>query len=308
MYTGCLSLYNPENLGRFSIGSGAHGERHGTVRNAEFLRRFGPWGLVAGGSEGLGAAFAEELAARGMDLFLIARRPGPLEETAASLRARFGVQVRAVSLDLAQPGFLRTLARRTAKAEIGLVVCDAAHAHTGPFFDAGLAEYMRILDTNCRAPLGLIHHYGGLMAARGRGGFLVMSSLSAFWGSPYVSVYGATKAFLLNLSEALWKELGERGVAVTVCAAGPTLTPGYLASTPPGTGPAALEMKPQDVARLAVSALGRKPLVVPGALNRLSQFFMGRLVPRRGAIALLGRNTGAMYARRPRGRGEHGDT
>jgi hypothetical protein len=258
--------------------------------------RFGPWALVAGGSEGLGAAFAAEIAEAGLNLVLVARRPGPLEDTASALRSRWGVQVRTVSMDLADPAFLPRLTRETEGLEIGLLVCDAAHAHTGRFLDAGLGEYLRILDTNCRAPLGLVHHYGGLMAGRGRGGIVVMSSLSAFWGSPYVAVYGATKAFLLSLGEALWKELGDRGVCVTVCAAGPVLTPNYIASKPPGAGPSALETQPREVARTALAGLGRKSLVVPGILNRLARLFMSRLVSRRGAITILGKSTGAMYA------------
>jgi short-subunit dehydrogenase len=259
--------------------------------------RFGPWALVAGGSEGLGAAFAAELAEAGLNLVLVARRPGPLEATAAALRTRWGRQVRTVSLDLSDPDFLPRLVQETTGLEIGLLVCDAAQAHTGRFLDAGLDEYLRILDTNCRAPLGMVHHFGGLMAARGRGGIVVMSSLSAFWGSPYVAVYGATKAFLLNLGEALWKELGDRGVSVTVCTAGPVLTPNYIASKPPGAGPSALEMRPRDVARAALAGLGRKTLVVPGALNRMARLFMGHLVSRRAAITVLGKSTGAMYTR-----------
>jgi hypothetical protein len=143
----------------------------------------------------------------------------------------------------------------------------------------------------------MIHHFGGLMAGRGRGAIVVMSSLSAFWGSPYVAVYGATKAFLLNLGEALWKELGDKGVSVTVCTAGPVLTPNYIASKPPGAGPSALEMKPRDVARAALAGLGRKTVVVPGALNRLARVLMSRLVTRRTAITVLGRSTGAMYTK-----------
>jgi uncharacterized protein len=258
--------------------------------------RFGPWALIAGGSQGLGAAFAEELAAAGLDLVIVARRPGPLEETAAALRARFGVQVRTAAIDLSSPGFLEQLDAKTSGLEIGLLVCDAAQAHTGRFLEAGLEEALRILDTNCRAPLSLIHRYGGGMAERGRGGILVMSSLSAFWGSPFVAVYGATKAFLLNLSEALWKELGQHGVSVTVCTAGPVLTPNYVGSKPAGKGPSALEMKPADVARTALSALGRRPLVVPGALNRAAQFVMGRFASRKAAITVLARSTGDMYA------------
>lgn len=260
---------------------------------------FGPWALVAGGSEGLGAAFAAELAEAGLDLVLVARRPGPLQDIAATLRSRWGIQVKTVSMDLSDPAFLARLARETEGLEIGLLVCDAAHAHTGRFLDAGLEEYLRIVDTNCRAPLGMVHHFGGLMAGRGRGGIVVMSSLSAFWGSPYVAVYGATKAFLLNLGEALWKELGDQGVSVTVCTAGPVLTPNYIASKPPGAGPSALEMAPREVARAALAGLGRKSLVVPGPLNRLARLFMSRLATRRAAITVLGRSTGAMYDKRP---------
>jgi uncharacterized protein len=264
------------------------------MKNA-FLGRYGPWAMVAGGSQGLGASFADELARRGLNLLLIARKQGPLEETAGLIRSRHGVQVRTASIDLAGRGFLEQVEAAAAGLDVGLLVCDAAQAHTGKFLDADLESSLRILDTNCRAPLSLIHCFGGLMARRGRGGIVVMSSLSAFWGSPYVAVYGATKAFLLNLAEALWRELGTRGVDVTVCTAGPVLTPNYLSSKPANAGPSALEMTPRNVALAALGALGRKHLVVPGALNRFAQFFMGRFVSRRAAVTLLEKSTARMF-------------
>ncbi len=260
-----------------------------------FSGRYGPWAMIAGGSQGLGAAFAHEIGRRGVNLLLIARRPGPLEETAEALRKRHGVQVRTASVDLAAPGFLQEVEEAAAGLEIGLLVCDAAHSHTGRFLDADLPTCLRILDTNCRAPLSLVHRFGGRMAERGRGGILVMSSLSAFWGSPYVAVYGATKAFLVNLSEALWRELGTRGVDVTVCTAGPVLTPNYIASMPVRTGPSALEMAPERVASIALAALGRRHLVVPGALNRAARFIMGRFFSRKAAVTMLEKNTARMY-------------
>ena len=264
---------------------------------ADFSGRYGPWAIVAGGSQGLGAAFAREIARRGVNLVLLARRPGPLEETAAALRRDHGVQVKTAAVDLSAPGFLEAVEQAAAGLEIGLLVCDAAHSHTGLFLDSDLSTCLRILDTNCRAPLALVHRYGSRMAERGKGGILVMSSLSAFWGSPYVAVYGATKAFLVNLSEALWKELGARGVDVTVCTAGPVLTPNYIASMPTRKGPSALEMTPEKVAGIAMAALGRRHFVVPGALNRLAQFFMGRFVSRTAAVTMLERNTARMYGR-----------
>jgi short-subunit dehydrogenase len=261
----------------------------------DFSDRYGPWALVAGGSLGLGAAFSGELAARGLNLLLVARRPGPLEETAAALRAHHSVQVRTVAADLANPGFLAPVEAAAAGLDIGLLVCDAAGSHTGRFLSGSLDAYNRILDTNCRAPLALIHHFGGLMAHRGRGGIIVMSSLSAFWGSPYVAVYGATKAFLLNLAEAVGNELGPRGVDVTVCTAGPVLTPNYNASKPEGQGPSLLEMQPRKVAAIALGALGRRSLVVPGALNRIARFVLYRLASRQAAVAITGKSTARMY-------------
>ena len=265
------------------------------MRTEEFRSRYGPWALVAGGSDGLGAAFADDLAARGLDLVLVARRKEPLEQAAARLRRQHGVQVRAIALDLSDPGFLAALQRRTRGLEIGLLVCNAAAARTAPFLQVDPHDYQPLLDTNCRAPLFLVRWLGGVMAARGRGGIVVMTSMSGFQGSPYVTVYAATKAFLLNLAEGAGSELAPHGVEVLACAAGPIRTPNYLSSKEAGKGPKALEMEPRAVARAALEGLGRQTLVVPGALNRLALFFMGRLLPRAAAVGLIARSTRAMY-------------
>ena len=263
----------------------------------QFRERYGPWALVAGGSEGLGAAFAEQLAGLGLNVVLVARRPGPLQEAAEGLHDRHGIEVRSVAVDLAEPGFLAALQRATAGLEIGLLVCNAAAAHTAAFLEADPRDYLPLLDTNCRAPLWLLRWLGEQMAARRRGGIVVMTSLSAFQGSPFVTVYGATKAFLLNLAEGAGSELGPFGVDVLACAAGPIRTPNYLSSKEAAKGPRALEMEPGEVAREALRALGRKTLLVPGRLNRLAMFFMGRLLPRAAAVRLIARSTRAMYGR-----------
>lgn len=264
-------------------------------KQADFAARYGPWALVAGGSDGLGAAFAEELAEAGLNLLLVARRSGPLEQTAALLRARHGVQVRAVSLDLSDDGFLGALQREAAGLEIGMLVCNAAAAHTAPFLEAEPARLLPLVATNCRAHLLLIRWMAGLMADRRRGGIVVMTSMSAFQGSPFVTVYAATKAFLLNLAEGVASELEPFGVDVLACAAGPIRTPSYLSSKEASKGPKALEMEPREVAQQALRGLGRKTLVVPGRLNRLALFFMCRLLPRAAAVGLIARSTRAMY-------------
>jgi short-subunit dehydrogenase len=250
---------------------------------------------VAGGSQGLGAAFAEGIARRGVNLFLAARGQAALEQTASRLRTEHGVQVRTIALDLSEEASIPALEREIRTEQIGLLVCNAAAAFTGPFFRAELPDYLKIVDTNCRAPLSLMYLLGRRMSELGRGGIVVMSSLSAFQGSAYVAVYGATKAFLLSLAEALGQELKARGVDVLACCAGPIRTPNYLESKPEGVGPGALEMGPRDVAEAALKALGRKPLVVPGGLSRLVYLLVSRILPRRMAVRMLAANTGAMY-------------
>jgi hypothetical protein len=264
--------------------------------DGEFLRKYGPWALVAGGSQGIGAALAGELAARGLDLVLAARGAEALALRAAEIRADFGVEVRTASLDLADPDATAALCQAAAGLEIGLLVLNAAAAFTGPFLRAGVGDSLRILDTNCRTPLSLIHLLVPLMAARGRGGLLLMSSMAAFQGSPLVSVYGASKAFLLTLGEGLAEELAPHGVDVLVCVAGATRTPNYLAGKPGDRGRTAIEMEPAAVARIAVRALGRRPLAVAGAVNRTARLVLGRLLSRRAAVRLMHRNTRSLYA------------
>jgi hypothetical protein len=264
------------------------------IDHATFRARYGPWAVVAGASEGLGAEFARQLAARGLDLVLLARRGEVLATLAAELRASARVEVLAASLDLGAPDLGERLAAIIAGREVGLAVYNAAASHIGPFLDHELAAALRIVDVNCRGPLVLAHQLGAAMASRGRGGLILMSSLAATQGSPLVATYAATKAFNLVLAEGLWYELGERGVDVVACRAGATRTPGFLASRP-RTG-AAPVMDAAPVVTAALAALGRAPSMVPGWANRAAAFLMGRLLPRRTAIRIMGNATRRMYA------------
>jgi len=258
----------------------------------EFPERYGPWALVAGASAGLGEAFARKLAARGLSLVLLARRRQALEKLAADLRAAHGVEVRALALDLSRPDLGPAVEEAAAGIEVGLLVYNAAHSVIGPFVERPLAEQLRVLDVNCRGPLVLSHLLGGAMARRGRGGIVLMTSISGSQGGPFLASYAASKAFNLVLAEGLWEELAARGVDVVACRAGATRTPGYQASNPKRSVPL---MESDDVAERALAALGRGPSVVPGALNRLAAFLFGRLLPRRVSIRIMGRATRRLY-------------
>jgi uncharacterized protein len=258
-----------------------------------FEHRYGPWALVAGASEGLGAAFAEALAARGLHLVLVARREAPLEALAARIRGAHRVEARVAALDLGAPSLLEDIRAATLGLDVGLVVYNAAASLIGGFLEQPLSDKLRVLDVNCRGPLVLADELGRSMAARGRGGILLMGSMAANQGSALIATYAATKAFDLVLAESLWDELREVGVDVLACRAGATRTPGYERSKPATeAGPV---MDPAVVVEEALSALGRAPSMVPGALNRAAAFLMGRVMPRRAAVVTMGKATRKMY-------------
>jgi uncharacterized protein len=246
----------------------------------DFTARYGPWALVAGASEGIGAAFATALAGRGVRPILVARRPGPL----AMLAARLPVESQQLIADLSTAEGLGAVLDAADRREVGLVVCNAAYAPTGPFLSLTPAHAQRVVDLNCRAPLALASHLLPAMVRRGRGGFIVVSSLAGDQGSPRIVTYAASKAFGAVLAEGLWAELRGAGVDVLACVAGAVRTPGYdrtMRRRPPGT------VSPETVAEAALRALGRGPRTVPGALMRLTSPVVARL-PRRAAIRLIG--------------------
>jgi len=257
--------------------------------------RYGPWAVVAGGSRGLGAEYARQLAARGLSLVLVAEADQPLLDLARGLEERHGIQVRAVVVDLAHPASVERVARACEGLEVGLLVCNAAHAPMGPFADQSLEDKLRVVDVNCRAPLALIHAFVPPMVSRGRGGILLMSSLAGLQGSALVAAYAASKAFNLVLGEALWEELRPRGVDVLAVCAGATRTEAYEA-TAPRSMPLPV-MEPEAVVRQALAGLGRGPDIVAGSWNRLAAMVLRRL-PRRLAVTLMGRSMRSSYPHR----------
>jgi len=253
-----------------------------------FVSKYGPWAVVAGASEGLGAAFAGALAARGVNLLLLARRAELLESVAETLRASARIEVRAQVCDLARPDLAATLEALTADLDIGLAVYNAAFASVGDLHTRPLDDLLRVVDVNVRGPLIFARTLAPKMVARRCGGIVLMSSLAGFQGAPRIAAYAASKAFNIVLGEGLWRELRTHGVDVVVSCAGAIRTPGYAKaaqSDAPGT------LDASAVAEETLAALGRGALVVPGAFNRLARFAIGRLLPRRAAIALMARAT-----------------
>lgn len=265
-----------------------------TRLDATFGAKYGPWAVVAGASQGLGEEYARQLAARGLHVVLVARRGDLATALAEQLASTYGVRTRAIVLDLARADAAEVIARETAELEIGLLVYNAALSLIGGFFEGVLEDHVREIETNCRAPMMLAHTLGRAMVARGRGGIVLMSSLSATMGSALIANYAATKAYNQVLAEGLWEELRARGVDVLACCAPAVATPNDQASAVRGTAPGT--MTPAVVVRETLAALGTMPSFIPGATNRLSAFALRRLLPRKAAVRLMGRVMRGMYA------------
>jgi short-subunit dehydrogenase len=249
-----------------------------------FVEKYGPWAVVTGASSGIGEELARQLAARGLNLVLCARRKDRLEALAAQLQ----VQVRIVEIDLSRPDILPVIEAATGDLDVGLLVNNAGFGDKGAFLDADRDVLLRMLDTNCRASLLLAHAFVPRLVARGRGGIIFTSSTAAFQGLPFASHYAATKGYLLQLAEGLFHELRPKGVDVLALCPGPTDTEGpRRTGVDPDKVPGKM-MHVAPVARAALAKLGRVPVVVPGASNRLVQLLV-KLLPRRFSAKMGGK-------------------
>lgn len=258
---------------------------------ATFASKYGPWALVAGASEGLGAAFATALAARGLHLVLLARRAEVLATLATSLREAHGVQVETHACDLARPDLGAVLSALAEAHPIGLAVYNAAYAPIGDVLGRSEEELLRVVDVNVRGPLITARALAPAMLARGRGGLVLMSSMAGFQGAPRIATYAASKAFTTVLAEGLWSELGPKGIDVVASCAGAIRTPNYRGAA---TAEAPGTLDPATVVERTLEGLGRRPTIVPGLTNQLGRFFLGRVLSRRAAIDVMARNTSAL--------------
>lgn len=262
----------------------------------DFKQKYGTTALLAGASEGIGAAFAEALAAEGMDLVLVARRRQPLENLATEIEGKFKIKVISIPCDLAEEDALDTITGALAGREIDILVYNAALSFLGPFMGKDQADNLKMTRVNMITPLKMVHHFGGRMLERKRGAVILMTSLAGFQGSGYLALYASTKAFLRILAESLWYEWKEKHVDVLACCAGATSTPGYINSQPEKTGilvPRVL--KPGEVAAESLKRLGRQPSFIAGRGNRIASFFMQKLLPRRLAVTIMGDTTRKLF-------------
>lgn len=250
-------------------------------------KTFGPWALVTGASSGIGKEFARQLAASGLNLVLVARRLPLLEEIGHTLAHDHGIDYRAIALDLSQEDFLERLAAATQDLEIGLVVSNAGTANPGAFLSSDPGMLHQMVRLCVVAHLDLAYHFGQRLAARGRGGIILLSGMGASQGVPYMANDSATRAYVLTLGETLNVELKKHHVHVTVLLPGPTQTALFDKI---GFDPKSTPLPPMTVEQTVSEGLAalcaNRPSHLSGALYRI----MDRLMPR----ALFRRMNGTM--------------
>ncbi len=191
-----------------------------------FVESYGPWAVIAGASEGVGASFAAAVAKEGVNVVLLARRQGVLDEVAAQIREKSDVEARAVAVDLASLEAMETVADATRDLVVGLLMyCAGADPDYQPFLANPVQVATAMVHRNCTVPVQMCHHFAGPMVDRGRGGIIVLSSGAAFVGAPNIVIYGGSKAFDVVFTEALWTELHPQGVDVLSLVLGETDTP-----------------------------------------------------------------------------------
>ncbi|RKZ08607.1 hypothetical protein DRQ32_08960 [bacterium] len=241
------------------------------------------WALVTGASSGIGADIARELARRGMNVVLVARRQDRLDELAIELRRDHSVQADTDACDLQDEGAAAALLQRTQARgrHIHVLVNNAGFGLHGNFIDQDTADLRQLIQVNVIALMELTHAFGKVMAEHDGGYILQVASIAGVNPLPSYAAYAATKAFVLSLSEAIAHELGDRKVAVTALLPGVTWTEFFdVSGQKPTTYSRIFGMSSPDVARVGVKALlAERHSVIAGWRNWFA-IGLARVFPR----------------------------
>jgi uncharacterized protein len=259
----------------------------------DIAEKYGPWALVVGASDGVGALFAERLADEGVNVALVARRQHVLDGVAKGIRQHTSAETRTFAIDLTDPDASQRIIEATDDLEVGMLVyCAGGDPNYQPFLANPVSAAEDLLQRNCLVLMRLCHHFAGPMVERKRGGIVNFTSGAALAGGRNMVAYGGTKAFDMVFTEGLWVELHDKGVDVLGLVLGMTDTPalrkleferGRLASldeVPEGAVPAA------SVVEEAFANLGNGPTIATGDDVRMA-FELFKSMSRNEVVRLI---------------------
>ncbi len=259
-----------------------------------FADQYGPWAVIAGGSEGVGASFARKLASQGVNLVLMARKPEPLQDLAVQVKSEADVQVRTLALDLTGPNMLEQVTSVTDDLEVGLLIYNAGSVSGfSPFLDEPVSETMRMVRLGVVAPTVLVHHFASRMRPRGRGGIILVGSMAGYAGAPDEIAYSAGKAFSRMMAEGLWWELKPHNVHVLGLILGLTRTPAMARLGLNMDNPDFPPDEPDIVAEEGLAHLADGPLWHVGGKDEGARQLAS--IPREQAVAYMAQGSKALH-------------
>ncbi|MGL5832962.1 MAG: SDR family NAD(P)-dependent oxidoreductase, partial [Waterburya sp.] len=271
-----------------------------TIRNEDiiwFLAGF--WhmttALITGASSGIGEAFARELASRNNNLVLVARSQDKLEKLATELNRAYQIKTTVITQDLTinAAGKIVFEAIQAQGLTIDTLINNAGFGDYGAFGDRPLSKMMEMVQLNITAVVELTGLFLPSMQERKNGTIINVSSIAGFQPIPYMSVYAATKAFVLNFSEALWAENQSLGIKILAVCPGPTESEFYDRADFPKTATALKSMtlaSSEKVVQESLKALNkRQSTVVTGGLGNQVIVNLPRLIPRDLLVNVVGK-------------------
>ncbi len=252
--------------------------------------------LITGASSGIGEKFARELASRKTDLVLVARSQDKLEQLATELSNTYQVKTEVIVKDLTEATARQAVfdAVQAKGLSIDLLINNAGFGDYGAFSDRSLSKQMTMVQLNIATVVELTGLFLPLMQQRSSGAIINLSSIAGFQPIPYMSVYAASKAFILNFSEALWAENKDRGVKILAVCPGPTESKFYESADFPESATVLNRMtmaSAEKIVREALKALDKgQSTVVTGGFNNHLIVNLPRLIPRDLLVNVVGRD------------------
>lgn len=254
------------------------------MNKSTFLKKYGTWAIVTGATDGLGKQFAMELASIGFNLVVVARRKNLLDDLSKELNASYKVDCISIDLDLSTNDAVTLLYEKTSHLDIGLIVAAAGFGTSTNLIDADIKVEKQLIDLNCRSLMEMSHIFGKKFSTQKKGGMILISSLLGFHGAFGTANYAASKAYVQALGEALYFELRKYNVDVLTVAPGPINT-GFAAAAGMEFS---MALKPENVAKQSLAALGKKITLLPGFLTKFLYLSLSMLVFRNLKVMVMG--------------------
>jgi short-subunit dehydrogenase len=239
--------------------------------------------LITGASNGIGLEFAKVHASKGGDLVLVARNKSKLEKLKSELENHFKVKVYIIVKDLSASNSAQEVYNETSQKNIQVdyLINNAGFGDYGPFIDRSMEKYKEMIQLNIVSLTELSYHFGKEMVKRGKGRILNVASMAGLQPDPNFAVYGATKAYVISLTEAIHKEFENTGVTVTVLSPGATES-NFMDRADMNNAKLYTSgvMTSLDVAREGYNGMMKGKLhVIPGFKNKILGFFSGIMPP-----------------------------